>query len=74
MVVLMADNIQQYVQTCACGRDKASHFEGKHACLCRGCDDCKKYETPEQKKVRLTLPECKGYWIKIDGIPILVYW
>lgn len=28
---------------CKCGHDKDTHFEKKHACLARGCDDCKRY-------------------------------
>lgn len=26
-----------------CGHDKASHFDGKGACLCRGCDECPEF-------------------------------
>ena len=34
--------MNQILEICHCGNDRASHFEGKHACLALACD-CTSY-------------------------------
>jgi hypothetical protein len=48
----MSDNIEQFVLTCACGHDRASHYRDEHGegdCLGTHCD-CAGYVHRDKKE------------------------